>query len=64
MKSIELVAERLAALMPNISIGMAHGQRHENELEKVMLDFYHHVSISFSVPPLLNRGSMFLMPIR
>ncbi|PWD85406.1 transcription-repair coupling factor [Ignatzschineria cameli] len=42
VKSIELVAERLNALMPNIAIGMAHGQMHENELEKVMLDFYHH----------------------
>ena len=42
VKTIEMVQERLLELMPDISIGIAHGQMNETELEKVMLDFYHH----------------------
>src|SRR5699024_4642775 len=42
VKSIGAVESRLLELMPDISIGVAHGQMNETELEKVMLDFYHH----------------------
>lgn len=42
VKSITAVEDRLLELMPDISIGVAHGQMNETELEKVMLDFYHH----------------------
>ena len=42
VRSIDSVQERLLELMPDISIGIAHGQMNETELEKVMLDFYHH----------------------
>ncbi|MBK6911805.1 MAG: hypothetical protein IPH10_12890 [bacterium] len=33
------VAEMLHRLLPNIRIGVAHGQMNEHELEQVMLDF-------------------------
>lgn len=42
VKSIAAVEARLLELMPDISIGVAHGQMNETELETVMLDFYHH----------------------
>ncbi|WP_026878136.1 transcription-repair coupling factor [Ignatzschineria larvae DSM 13226] len=42
VKTIEAVQQRLLELMPDINIGIAHGQMHETELEQVMLDFYHH----------------------
>lgn len=42
VKTIESVRERLLELMPDLSIGVAHGQMRETELEQVMLDFYHH----------------------
>lgn len=42
VKTIDTVQQRLLELMPDISIGIAHGQMNETELEKVMLDFYHH----------------------
>lgn len=39
--NIDLMAEKLEKLMPNISIRIAHGQMPERELEAVMQDFYH-----------------------
>ena len=42
VKNIEIVQSRLLELMPDISVGIAHGQMNETALEKVMLDFYHH----------------------
>ncbi len=42
VRTIESVAERLREMMPDLSLGIAHGQMHEDELERVMLDFYHH----------------------
>jgi transcription-repair coupling factor (superfamily II helicase) len=39
--SIDLMAEKLEKLMPNISLRIAHGQMPERELEAVMQDFYH-----------------------
>ncbi len=42
VKTIESVRARLLELMPDLSIGVAHGQMRETELESVMLDFYHH----------------------
>jgi len=39
--SIERTAEQLAALMPEARVRHAHGQMREQELERVMLDFYH-----------------------
>ena len=40
VKSMEAMAERIRALVPEISVGMAHGQMNEKLLEKIMLDFY------------------------
>ena len=40
VKSMEAMAERIRALVPEISVGMAHGQMSEKLLEKVMFDFY------------------------
>jgi len=38
--SIEQMRERLAKLLPEARIGVAHGQMRERELERVMRDFY------------------------
>ena len=38
---IEPMAEEMQSLLPEVSVGVAHGQMHETELEKVMTDFYH-----------------------
>jgi len=41
VESIQKVAAQLAALVPEASIRVGHGQMRERELEQVMLDFYH-----------------------
>ena len=41
VKTIEETARKLGELVPKISFGVAHGQLREQELEKVMSDFYH-----------------------
>ncbi|MBT8078448.1 MAG: transcription-repair coupling factor [Gammaproteobacteria bacterium] len=41
VKDIHGVEEKLAALVPEASIRVGHGQMRERELEQVMLDFYH-----------------------
>jgi transcription-repair coupling factor (superfamily II helicase) len=41
VKSIEETARKLRELLPDLSIGVAHGQLRETELERVMSDFYH-----------------------
>ena len=37
--SIDLVASRLRALLPDLAIGVGHGQMSEHELERMMTDF-------------------------
>ncbi len=41
VEDIETVARRVADLLPDADVRVAHGQMRERELEKVMLDFYH-----------------------
>ncbi|MEM9257076.1 MAG: transcription-repair coupling factor [Pseudomonadota bacterium] len=41
VKTIEETARKLRALLPDISIAVAHGQMRETELEQVMSAFYH-----------------------
>ncbi len=41
VKSIEETARKLRELLPDLSIGIGHGQLRETELERVMSDFYH-----------------------
>ncbi|MBD1389657.1 transcription-repair coupling factor [Neiella sp. HB171785] len=41
VETIEHVAEKLAELVPESRIAIAHGQMRERELEEVMSDFYH-----------------------
>ena len=41
VKTIEETARKLAELLPELSIGVAHGQLREQALERVMSDFYH-----------------------
>ena len=41
VQSIEHCAETLADLLPEVRIGVAHGQMRERELEQRMADFYH-----------------------
>jgi transcription-repair coupling factor (superfamily II helicase) len=40
VESIELMRERLARLLPEARIAVAHGQMRERELERVMREFY------------------------
>ena len=42
IKTIEKTAEELQQLVPEARIGIVHGRMKEKELERVMLDFYHH----------------------
>jgi len=41
VKTIEETARKLRELLPDLSIGIAHGQLREMELERIMSDFYH-----------------------
>lgn len=41
VETIDKMAERIRALVPEADIRIAHGQMREAELEQVMLDFYH-----------------------
>ncbi len=41
VKSIEESARKLRELVPELSVGIAHGQMRETELEQVMSAFYH-----------------------
>jgi len=41
VKSIEESARKLRELLPDLSVGVAHGQMREMDLERVMSDFYH-----------------------
>lgn len=41
VKTIERAGRELQALMPELRIGIGHGQLRERELEQVMSDFYH-----------------------
>jgi transcription-repair coupling factor (superfamily II helicase) len=42
IKTIEKTAEELQQLLPEARIGIVHGSMKEKELERAMLDFYHH----------------------
>ncbi|MEE9354167.1 MAG: transcription-repair coupling factor [Methylococcaceae bacterium] len=42
VKTMEKIARDLEQLVPHARIEIAHGQMPEKELERVMLDFYHH----------------------
>ncbi|WP_372877421.1 transcription-repair coupling factor [Spongiibacter marinus] len=41
VKTIEKAARELEAMLPEIRVGIGHGQMRERELEQVMSDFYH-----------------------
>jgi len=41
VESIQKELEKLQALLPSVSMKVAHGQMKETELEKIILDFYH-----------------------
>ncbi|MDG2461072.1 MAG: transcription-repair coupling factor [Luminiphilus sp.] len=41
VRTIEETARKLSELLPDLSIGIAHGQLREQALESVMSDFYH-----------------------
>ena len=42
IKTIEKTAQELQQLLPGARIGIVHGRMKEKEMERVMLDFYHH----------------------
>jgi transcription-repair coupling factor (superfamily II helicase) len=39
--NIELIAERIRKLVPDAVVGIGHGQMHEDQLERTMLEFAH-----------------------
>lgn len=39
--TINKAAEDIQLMLPNVKVAVAHGQMNENQLEKVMTDFYH-----------------------
>ncbi len=39
--TIQATAEKIQSLLPDLRIGVAHGQMRERELERIMSDFYH-----------------------
>ncbi|UCG72145.1 MAG: transcription-repair coupling factor [Chromatiales bacterium] len=41
IEDIEDIAEKVASLVPEARIEVAHGQMRERDLERIMLDFYH-----------------------
>ena len=41
IESIEKMASKIEALVPEAKVRVAHGQMNERELERIMLDFYH-----------------------
>ena len=41
IQDIQSVGEQVAQIVPEARIQVAHGQMHERDLERVMLDFYH-----------------------
>lgn len=41
VETIDFVAQRVQHLVPNARIGIGHGQMSEDELERIMYDFYH-----------------------
>ncbi len=41
VESIDKIAARVADLIPQARVAIAHGQMRERDLERVMLDFYH-----------------------
>ncbi|VAW88367.1 Transcription-repair coupling factor [hydrothermal vent metagenome] len=42
VESIDRIARQLEELIPEAKVRVGHGQMSERELERVMLDFYHH----------------------
>ena len=53
VKTIEETARKLSELVPELSFGIAHGQLREQELERVMTDFYHPVSYTHLTLPTI-----------
>jgi transcription-repair coupling factor (superfamily II helicase) len=41
VQDIQSIATKVAGIVPEARIGVAHGQMHERDLERVMLEFYH-----------------------
>jgi len=41
VRTIEETGRKLRELLPDLSVGVAHGQMREHQLEQVMSDFYH-----------------------
>jgi len=42
VRTIERMANDLQGLIPDARVGIVHGQMKEKDLERVMMDFYHH----------------------
>lgn len=56
IESIYHVAAHLKKLVPDARITVGHGQMSEDELEKVMYDFYHHESDMLVCTTIIENG--------
>ncbi len=56
IESIYHVAERLQKLAPDVRIGVGHGQMSEDEMEKVLYDFYHHETDLLVCTTIVENG--------
>lgn len=56
IESIYHVAERLRKLIPDLRIEIGHGQMSEDELERVMFDFYHHKADLLLCTTIIENG--------
>ncbi|MDZ4224575.1 MAG: TRCF domain-containing protein, partial [bacterium] len=54
--TIEALHKRLSALFPEARIGVAHGQMHEDDLEKVMIEFLHQKSQILLCTAIIESG--------
>ena len=56
IESIDHVASHLRKLVPDLRIEVGHGQMSEDELERVMFDFYHHKADLLLCTTIIENG--------
>lgn len=56
VESIYHVADHLRKLVPDARIDVGHGQMSEDELERVMIDFYHHKNDILLCTTIIENG--------
>ena len=56
VESIDHLAQRIQRLLPDARIRVGHGQMSEDELERIMFDFYHHVFDILVCTTIIENG--------